>query len=119
MNQEEQGTAFVNVVEVHEHSDGTYVFADLDDARAFEATVDAGDPPTFVVPSCSRIEEVVCGHADALKLIAAECEATPEAEAASLESGVPVAAHARSTVTGSISTRTPAPKPAFRPSSGK
>jgi hypothetical protein len=89
-----QRTEFIHVVEVSERGDGTYVFADLDDARAFEATVNAGDLPTFVVPSCSRSEQVVCDHTLALKLIAAECEATPEAEAASLESGVPVATHA-------------------------
>jgi hypothetical protein len=91
---EAQRTAFVQVVNVEERTDGYYVFADLDDARAFEATVNASDPPTFVVSRCYRTEEVVCDHADALKLIAAECEASAEAEVASLESGVPVTTHA-------------------------
>jgi hypothetical protein len=84
-----QRLEFVQVVNVEERTDGTYVFANLDDARAFEVTVDP-----IGAGLCLRREEVVCDHADTLKLIAAECEATPEAEAASLESGVPVATHA-------------------------
>jgi hypothetical protein len=82
----------VHVVDVHDRDDGTYVFADRGDAKAFEATVDS--QPFGSEASCFRREEVVCDHADALKLIAAECEAGPEAEAASLESGTPVATHA-------------------------
>lgn len=82
-------TAFVHVVEIQDRDDGTYVFADLDDARAFEATVNDGEDV-----NCWYTEQVVCGRFDALKLIASECEASAEAEAASLESGVPVAAHA-------------------------
>jgi hypothetical protein len=86
-------TAFVQVVEVHDRDDGTYVFADLDDARAFEATVN-GVSDVSLSSACYRTEETVCDHADALKLIAAECEASAEAEAASMESGTPVATHA-------------------------
>jgi hypothetical protein len=85
-------TAFVQVVEVHDRDDGTYVFADLDDARAFETTVSS--QPFGSEASCYRSETSVCDHADALKLIAAEYEASAEAEAASLESGTPVTTHA-------------------------
>jgi hypothetical protein len=84
---------FVHVVEVHDRDDGTYVFADLDDARAFETAVNA-DANVEYAARCFRSETPVCDRADALKLIAAECEASAEAEAASLESGTPVATHA-------------------------
>jgi hypothetical protein len=86
-------TQFVHVVNVEERTDGYYVFTDLEDAQAFEATVN-GDRDLSLNSACYRTEEVVCDHAGALKLIAAECEATPEAEAASLETGTPVATHA-------------------------
>lgn len=90
--------ASAHVVEVFDRTDCTYVFADLDDARAFEATIN-GDrsyrPPRPPLGSaCDRTEEAVCDRTDALKLIAAECEASEEAIAASLESGV-AGCHAR------------------------
>jgi hypothetical protein len=84
---------FVQVVNVTERTDGFYVFADLDDAKAFETTVN-GDRDVSLGSACFRTEEVVCDHADALKLIAAECEASEEAIAFSLESGVPIATRA-------------------------
>jgi hypothetical protein len=83
----------VHVVEVFERTDGTYVFADLDDAKAFEATVN-GDGNLSQGAACYRTEETVCDHAVALKLIGAEHEATSEAEAASLENGTPVTTYA-------------------------
>src|SRR3954468_8067125 len=42
----ESAEGFVHVVDVNERTDGAYVFADLDDARAFEATINASDLPT-------------------------------------------------------------------------
>jgi hypothetical protein len=91
----EQRTAFVQVVDVVDRQDGTYVFEDVDDAKAFEAVVNAQSGVNLAHESaCYRNEQVVCAHADALKLIAAECEASTEAEAASLESGTPVSNYA-------------------------
>jgi hypothetical protein len=71
------GPDYVHVVEVLGREDGTYVFADLDDARAFEETVN-GDPTAGASRRCFRHEEVVCDHADALKLIEAEREEVDE-----------------------------------------
>lgn len=87
-------TAYVHVVDVFDRTEGTYVFANLDDAAAFEATVN-GDRAVSMGSACYRTEEPIFDdRADALKLIAAECEATSEAEAASLESDTPVAMYA-------------------------
>src|SRR4051812_25367914 len=63
--------SYVHVVDVFDRTDGTYAFADLDDAIAFEATVNGGSVSTGSL--CYRTEEVICNHADALKLIASEC----------------------------------------------
>jgi hypothetical protein len=84
---------FVHVVDVRGRDDGIYAFADPEDAQAFEATVNA-DADTAMGSNCWRTEEAICGRDDALKLIAAECEASPEAERESLNSGIPVATRA-------------------------
>jgi hypothetical protein len=65
--------ATVHVVEVFDRTDGVYVFAEHDDAVAFEDAVN-GDHDTSLGSLCSRHEEVVCDHELALKLIEAERE---------------------------------------------
>jgi hypothetical protein len=65
--------ATVHVVEVFGRSDGTYVFADFDDAVAFEKAVN-GDSDTSMGARCIRQEEVVCDHELTLKLIEGERE---------------------------------------------
>lgn len=66
-------TPFVHVVEVFDREDGIYVFADVDDAIAFEEAVNA-DVDTSTGSRCFRREEVVCNHDDTLKLIESERE---------------------------------------------
>ena len=63
----------VHVVEVFDRTDGIYVFADLDDAIAFEDAVNRDSDTTFE-SRCFRREEVICNHEDTLKLIESERE---------------------------------------------
>jgi hypothetical protein len=68
MSQQQQEIYVVNVVD---RTDGVYVFANHDDAVAFEAAV---NDSSGLQSACYRTAEVVCDHAGALKLIAAEAE---------------------------------------------
>jgi hypothetical protein len=62
----------VHVVEVFDRTDGTYVFASHDDAVAFEEAVINAGHDVSLGSRCLRREEVVCDHADTLKLIESE-----------------------------------------------
>lgn len=66
---------YVHVVEVFGR-DEVYLFADLDDAIAFEEAINAGHNgyDGTVWYRCSRREEIVCDHETTVKLIESERE---------------------------------------------